>query len=111
MLEAISSTAITAGQAAASRIDRDAGHRAQRDVAGSGRRRRASSVLKQVTTDAIGTLKAGEARRSRRLQGKESTRQVVDAVMTAEQALADRRRDPRQGRRGLSRSQSNVDLI
>ncbi|MGY3469765.1 flagellar hook-basal body complex protein FliE [Bradyrhizobium sp. LM6.11] len=45
------------------------------------------SVMKQVTTDAIGTLKAGEAASISAMQGKESTRRVVEALMSAEQAL------------------------
>ena len=45
------------------------------------------SVLKQVTSDAIGTLKAGEAASISAMQGKESTRRVVEALMSAEQAL------------------------
>ena len=44
-------------------------------------------VMKQVTTDAIGTLKAGEAASISAMQGKESTRRVVEALMSAEQAL------------------------
>jgi flagellar hook-basal body complex protein FliE len=44
-------------------------------------------VMKQVTTDAIGTLKAGEAASISSMQGKESTRRVVEALMSAEQAL------------------------
>ena len=46
-----------------------------------------NSVMKQVTTDAIGTLKAGEAASISAMQGKESTRKVVEALMSAEQAL------------------------
>ena len=45
------------------------------------------SVIKQVATDAIGTLKAGEAASISAVQGKESTRRVVEALMSAEQAL------------------------
>jgi len=44
-------------------------------------------VLKQVTTEAIGTLKAGEAASISGIQGKESTRRVVEALMSAEQTL------------------------
>src|SRR5262249_31723965 len=45
------------------------------------------AVLKQVTTDAIGTLKAGETASILAIQGKESTRRVVEALMSAEQTL------------------------
>src|SRR5262249_28018549 len=45
------------------------------------------SVLKQVTTDAIGSLKAGESASISAIQGKESTRKVVEALMSAEQSL------------------------
>ena len=88
MLEAISSTAITAGQAAASRITEtqtiapsaSSPVQASDDVG-------FDSVMKQVTTDAIGTLKAGESASISAMQGKESTRKVVEALMSAEQAL------------------------
>ncbi len=45
------------------------------------------SVFKQVASDAIGTLKAGEAASISAIQGKESTRRVVEALMSAEQTL------------------------
>jgi flagellar hook-basal body complex protein FliE len=45
------------------------------------------TVIKQVATDAIGTLKAGEAASISAVQGKESARRVVEALMSAEQAL------------------------
>lgn len=88
MLEAISSTAITAGQAAASRITETqtiapsatSPVQAGDDVG-------FDSVMKQVTSDAIGTLKAGESASISAIQGKESTRKVVEALMSAEQAL------------------------
>ena len=88
MLEAISSIAITAGQAAASRITETqtiapsvtSPVQAGDDVG-------FDSVMKQVTTDAIGTLKAGESASISAMQGKESTRKVVEALMSAEQAL------------------------
>lgn len=44
-------------------------------------------VLQQVTSDAVGTLKSGEAAAISGIQGKESTRRVVEALMSAEQAL------------------------
>ncbi|MDN3274558.1 flagellar hook-basal body complex protein FliE [Frankia sp. RB7] len=88
MLEAISSNAVTAGQAAASRITETqtiapsvtSPVQAGDDVG-------FDSVMKQVTTDAIGTLKAGESASISAMQGKESTRKVVEALMSAEQAL------------------------
>jgi flagellar hook-basal body complex protein FliE len=44
-------------------------------------------VLQQVATDAIGTLKAGEAASISSIQGKVSAQRVVEAVMSAEQTL------------------------
>jgi flagellar hook-basal body complex protein FliE len=86
MLEAISSTAISAGSALA----RTTGTEITAPAAGAGQAGGDAgfdSVLKQVTTDAIGTLKAGEAASISGIQGKESTRRVVEALMSAEQAL------------------------
>jgi len=86
MLEAISSTAISAGQAAA----RVTGAELTAPVAGavqSSGDLGFDGVLKQVTSEAIGTLKAGEAASISAMQGKESTRRVVEALMSAEQAL------------------------
>lgn len=84
MLEAISSTAISAGQAATrateTQVVSPAATQASDDLG-------FESVMKQVTTDAIGTLKAGEAASISAMQGKESTRRVVEALMSAEQAL------------------------
>ena len=40
-----------------------------------------------VVIGAVGTLKAGEAASISAIQGKESTRRVVEALMSAEQAL------------------------
>ena len=87
MLEAISSTAISAGQAASRATETQAISPAttaitSTDDVGF------DSVMKQVTTDAIGTLKAGESASISAMQGgKESTRKVVEALMSAEQAL------------------------
>ena len=85
MLQAISS-AISAGQA----IARSAEAALTTPAAGAvqaGGDVGFDSVLKQVTTDAIGTIKAGEAASISAIQGKESTRRVVEALMSAEQAL------------------------
>ncbi len=85
MLQAISS-AISAGQA----IARSAETAFTTPAAGAvqaGGEVGFDSVLKQVTTDAIGTIKAGEAASISAVQGKESTRRVVEALMSAEQAL------------------------
>ena len=88
MLEAISSTAINAGQAAASRItETQAIAPSATSPVQAGDDVGFDSVMKQVTTDAIGTLKAGEAASISAMQGKESTRHVVEALMSAEQAL------------------------
>jgi flagellar hook-basal body complex protein FliE len=86
MLEAISSTAISAGKSVIQSIEAEmaapgAGAVQSSDAVGF------DGVLKQVTTDAIGTLKAGEAASISAIQGKESTRRVVEALMSAEQAL------------------------
>lgn len=86
MLEAISSTAISAGQA----VTRSAETHAASPAAGavqSGGELGFDTVFKQVASDAVGTLKAGEAASISAIQGKESTRRVVEALMSAEQAL------------------------
>lgn len=44
-------------------------------------------ALAGVANDAIGTLKGAETMSAQALQGKADTREVVDAVMNAEQAL------------------------
>ena len=87
MLEAISSTAVTAGQAAARATETQAVAPATPGAVQSTDDLGFESVTKQVTTDAIGTLKAGEAASISAIQGKESTRKVVEALMSAEQAL------------------------
>jgi flagellar hook-basal body complex protein FliE len=87
MLEAISSTAISAGQAVARATETQAVAPAATTAIQSGDGVGFDSVLKQVTTDAIGTLKAGETASISAMQGKESTRRVVEALMSAEQAL------------------------
>ncbi|MEW6149206.1 MAG: flagellar hook-basal body complex protein FliE [Pseudomonadota bacterium] len=84
MLEAISSTAISAGQAASRAT---AVVPAATTAIHTGDEVGFESVMKQVTNDAIGTLKAGEAASISAMQGKESTRRVVEALMSAEQAL------------------------
>ncbi len=86
MLEAISSTAISSGQAVARAIGTEIAAPAAGAVQSSGDLG-FDSVLKQVTSDAIGALKAGEAASISGIQGKESTRRVVEALMSAEQAL------------------------
>lgn len=45
------------------------------------------AVLTQLSNNAVSDLKAGEASALAGLQGKASTREVVDAVMKAEQSL------------------------
>jgi flagellar hook-basal body complex protein FliE len=44
-------------------------------------------VLQQVATDAISTMKTGEAASISYIQGKVSAQSVVEAVMSAEQTL------------------------
>ncbi|MGY4630064.1 flagellar hook-basal body complex protein FliE [Bradyrhizobium sp. USDA 4486] len=87
MLEAISSTAVSAGQAASRATETQAIASAAPTAVQSGDDLGFESVMKQVTTDAIGTLKAGEAASISAMQGKESTRKVVEALMSAEQAM------------------------
>ncbi|WKA27305.1 flagellar hook-basal body complex protein FliE [Bradyrhizobium roseum] len=86
MLEAISSTAISAGQAVARSAETKVASPAVGAAQSSGELG-FESVFKQVASDAIGTLKAGEAASISAIQGKESTRRVVEALMSAEQAL------------------------
>jgi flagellar hook-basal body complex protein FliE len=86
MLEAISSTAISAGQAVARSAETNVASPAASAVQPGGELG-FDSVFKQVASDAIGTLKAGEAASISAIQGKESTRRVVEALMSAEQAL------------------------
>jgi len=85
MLEAISSTAVSAGKSVARAVETTMAS----PVAGAVQSGDLGfdSVLKQVTSDAIGTLKAGEAASISGIQGKESTRRVVEALMSAERAL------------------------
>ncbi|WP_314946827.1 flagellar hook-basal body complex protein FliE [Bradyrhizobium cosmicum] len=87
MLEAISSTAISAGHAASRATEAQAIAPAAPTAIQSTDDVGFESVMKQVTTDAIGTLKTGEAASISAMQGKESTRKVVEALMSAEQAL------------------------
>lgn len=87
MLEAISSTAISAGQAATRATETQVVSPAAPTATQASDDLGFESVMKQVTTDAIGTLKAGEAASISAMQGKESTRRVVEALMSAEQAL------------------------
>jgi flagellar hook-basal body complex protein FliE len=44
-------------------------------------------ILEQVASDAIGTLKAGEAASISSIQGKVSAQRVVEAMMSAERKL------------------------
>lgn len=87
MLEAISSTAIAAGQAASRITETQTIAPSATSPVQAGDEIGFDSVMKQVTTDAIGTLKAGESASISAMQGKESTRKVVEALMSAEQAL------------------------
>lgn len=87
MLEAISSTAISAGQAASRATETQAVSPAATTSVQATDDVGFESVMKQVTSDAIGALKAGEAASISAMQGKESTRRVVEALMSAEQAL------------------------
>ena len=86
MIEAISSVAINAARSVAQAAETAITGPAPAAVQ-SGGELGFDGVLKQVTTDAIGTIKAGEAASISAMQGKESTRHVVEALMSAEQAL------------------------
>jgi flagellar hook-basal body complex protein FliE len=87
MIEAISSKAISAAQAAIRATETQITTPAAPAAIPSTGEVGFDTVMKQVTTDAIGTLKAGEAASISAIQGKESTRRVVEALMSAEQAL------------------------
>ena len=87
MIEAISSKAISGAQAAIRATETQSIASTTPAAIQSGGEVGFDSVMKQVTTDAIGTLKAGEAASISAMQGKESTRRVVEALMSAEQAL------------------------
>ncbi len=84
MLEAISSVAASAGRSVAQTAETEIGASAPVQSGGDVG---FDAVFKQVASDAIGTLKAGEAASISAIQGKESTRRVVEALMSAEQAL------------------------
>ena len=86
MIEAISSSAISAGRSIARAIETGLAAPAVGAVQPSGELG-FDAVFKQVTTDAIGSLKAGEAASISAIQGKESTRHVVEALMSAEQSM------------------------
>jgi flagellar hook-basal body complex protein FliE len=86
MIEAIASTAISAGRSLAGAIETEMTVPAVGAVQ-SGGDIGFDAVFKQVTTDAIGSLKAGEAASISAIEGKESTRHVVEALMSAEQAM------------------------
>jgi flagellar hook-basal body complex protein FliE len=87
MLEAIASTAISAGQKVVRAVEAGMATPSPAAIQPSGGDLGFDSVLKQVTTDAIGSLKAGESASISAIQGKESTRKVVEALMSAEQSL------------------------
>ncbi|QRM54230.1 flagellar hook-basal body complex protein FliE [Sinorhizobium sp. BG8] len=46
-----------------------------------------AQVMGDMATDMVDTLKAGEVKSFEGIQGKANTREVVDAVMNAEQTL------------------------
>ena len=46
-----------------------------------------AQVMTDMASEMVGTLKAGETKSFEAIQGKASTREVVDAVMNAEQTL------------------------
>ena len=84
MLDMLSSVAVSAGKSVAQAVETEMmGPAAIQSSGDLG----FDAVFKQVTSDAIGSLKAGEAASISAIQGKESTRRVVEALMSAEQAL------------------------
>jgi flagellar hook-basal body complex protein FliE len=85
MVDMISPTALSATKSAAQIFEAGAAAPAAATDASGGVG--FDGVLKQVASDAIGTLKAGESAAISGIQGKESTRRVVEALMSAEQAL------------------------
>jgi flagellar hook-basal body complex protein FliE len=85
MLEAVSTAAINAGRSVARADETEMAAPAAAVKAGGDLG--FDTVLKQVATDAMSTLKAGEAASISAIQGKESTRHVVEALMSAEQVL------------------------
>lgn len=46
-----------------------------------------SQIMGDMATDAVGSLRASETKSFESVQGKANTREVVDAVMNAEQTL------------------------
>jgi flagellar hook-basal body complex protein FliE len=46
-----------------------------------------ANVLGSMATDAVGSLKAAESKSFEAIQGKANTREVVDAMLQAEQSL------------------------
>jgi len=46
-----------------------------------------SQVMSDMASEMVGSLKAGETKSFEGIQGKASTREVIDAVMGAEQTL------------------------
>ena len=69
-----------------------------------------SQVLAQLSADAVGTIKQGEAMSIEGIEGKASVQQVVESVMSAEHDVADGDRHPRQGRSSLSANKPNGDM-
>ncbi len=69
-----------------------------------------ASALSGPASRTVGTLENAEQLSVQGLQGQADTREVVDAVMSAEQALTGRRRHPRQDRQRLHGSQPDGDL-
>jgi flagellar hook-basal body complex protein FliE len=84
MLEMLSSVAVSGGRSVAQTAETETMAPAAIQSTGE---LGFDAVIKQVATDAIGTLKAGEAASISAVEGKESTRRVVEALMSAEQAL------------------------
>lgn len=61
--------------------------RASGDVVATGSEQDFSTVLEKLLTNAIDTLKAGEAVSLKGIKGQASVQEVVEAVMAAEQTL------------------------
>ena len=88
MLEAIASTAISAGQKVVRAVEAGLAPAASSPApVQPGGDLGFDSVLKQVASDTIGSLKTGEAASISAIQGGQSTRKVVESLMSAERSL------------------------
>lgn len=85
MIDSVFSVGAVKSPVVAPRSDVGASTTVSREMAVGGNSFEA--VLSQLSSNAVDNLKAGEAAAVAGIQGKASTREVVDAVMKAEQSL------------------------